>query len=699
MKNRFFQVSVKIILVVFVFVQLGLPILDLWKMLLLLGSCLAIACCYLHLKKRRMYLSILIVILVIVIKNFLPNASINEGHNIFLYTGDGGALQQGLPPEIFKEWRQAFEKQYPPEQYPNAHWRQTTQTTLYAHSSDALWRTSRYSRQVNIISFKNLSEFRGGFANDIRYNFFSDDPISFARNFQVQLPFFVMYEFSDQSVGCTLHWHGTVYWQKDAESFEKIVSQNDSGRIIITEDIGKKVYALNLPALFAGGYNEWVQSRNSTHTPSLCELAMHLNLSPKLKASRVAGNLLSFLGVFALIGLMTRINWKSYLIAISLTALSLIIIGVFIHYSNGKFLGPEYPTHGGGDDGLTHESLGRDIAHELMTGNWKEALRGGQSIYWDTPGMRYFRAVEKILFGDTNLGYTALVALLAWFVYLFIRHFAGFKWGIAGSILFLFSPLGCLSFLQYIQNAKLGYAEAAGFGFFMLGFYLFLRSHPRWGGQQDGLFAFTGGMCLAGSMFLRPNFAIAVPLLGLFYILTSWRAKSFKIMIVAMAGLAFALWMPLHNYLYGHQFVLISLSGATIAITLSPLTYLQAGYELLFGNSNGQHVNEVIKQLSGWLWTLPRLEPYPSLKLVAELFMAMKLVTLAVTVFVAFRSIFLRQEAIFVLAWTALAVHIPMLFIFGSHFRYAMLAWDLSAILTLIIVADIIRKPTAHLNP
>jgi len=699
MKSRFFQVSVKIILAVFVLVQLGLPILDLWKMLLLLGSWLALACCDLRLNRRRIYLSIAVVIFVIAIKNILPNASINEGHNIFLYTEDGSALQRGLPPEIFKEWRQAFEKQYPPEQYPNALWRQTIPTTLYAHSSDALWRTARYSRQVDIISFKNLSEFRGGFANVKRYNFFGDDPISIARNLQVQLPFFVMYEFSEQSAGCTLHWRGTVYWQKDAESFEKIVNHDDSGRVITEEDIGKRVYALNLPAVFAGGYKEWFQSRNPAHTPPLSELAMHLDLSPKLKASRAVGNLLSFLGVLALIGLMTRINWKSYLIAISLTALSLIIIGVFIHYSNGKFLGPEYPTHGGGDDGLTFESYGRDIARMAMSGNLKEALKGLEEVYYYTPGMRYFRAVEKIFFGDTNLGYTALVALLAWFVYLLIRHFSGFKWGMACSILFLLIlPLGSLSFLQYIQNAKLGYAEAAGFGFFILGFYLFIRSNPRWGGQQDGFFAFTGGICLACSMFLRPNFAIAVSLLGLLYVFTSWRAKSFKIMIAAMAGLAFALWMPLHNYLYGHRFVLM-VSTTKMIMTLSPLTYLQAGYELLFGNWNDQHVNEVIKQLSGWLWTPPRL-PHSSLKVVAELFMVMKLVTLAVTVFIAFRSIFLRQEAIFVLAWTALAIHIPMLFIFASgQFRYAMLAWDLSAILTLIIVADLFRKSSAHINP
>jgi hypothetical protein len=243
----------------------------------------------------------------------------------------------------------------------------------------------------------------------------------------------------------------------------------------------------------------------------------------------------------------------------------------------------------------------------------------------------------------------------------------------------------------------LGYAEAAGFGFFILGFYLFISSNSRWGGQQDRFFAFIGGMFLAGSMFLRPNFALAVSLIGLLYIFASWQAKSFKNMIAAMAGLSFALWMPLHNYLYGRQFILMC-ATTKITLPLSPLTYLKAGYELLFGNWNDQHVNEVIKQLSGWLWTLPRLL-YPFFKHVAELFMAMKLVTLAVTVFVAFRSIFKRQEAISVLAWTAIAAHIPMFFVFDSgQFRYAMLAWDLSAILTLVIVADLIRKPSAHLN-
>ena len=697
-QNKFLQAFIKTILAILVLFLLGLPLLELWKMILLLASWIALACSDLRLDRWRIYAAVVVVIFVVLVKNFLPVAAIEEGNNIFLYTGVENAVQKGLPPEILKEWRQAFEGHYPAEQFPDAPWRKATTSTLYAFSSDALWRPARYSRQVDTISFGNLSEFRGGFANDLAYNFFGADPVSFARNYQVQLPFFVMYEFSRQSVGCTLYWHGTVHWQKDDGSFEKIVHGDDAGRTITAGDVGKRVYALNLPAVIAGGYKKLGQIRKAGHTLSTPELTMRLKLSPKLMVCRVAKNVLSFLGVVVLVGLVTRIKWRSYSVALVYVAISLLIVTFYIHYSDGKFLGSQYPTHGGGDDGLTHESLGRDMARMLMTGDWQEALRGGQSIYWDTPGMRHARAVEKIIFGDTNLGYMSFVILLPWFVYIFIHHLSGFKWAILGSTIFLVSPVGSLSFLQYIQNAKLGYAEAMAFGFFILGFYLFMRSIPRWGGSQDEIYAFAGGMSLAGSMFLRPNLAIAVALLGLIYIFVSWRARSYRTMVAAMVGLAFALWMPLHNYLYGKQFVLISLAGQTIAIPVSPLTYLQAGQEFLAGNWNGEHINKVLKQLSGWLWTLPRLAAYPYLKVIAELFMVLKWLTLAATFYIAFRpASFRKQEAVFVLAWAAIAAHMPVFFIFApEQFRYLMMAWDLSAILTLIFIADHFRKTSGR---
>ncbi len=730
MQNRFCRIFGKVVLGILLVLMLGLPILQTWKMIAFLASILALIYSDIIFEKKRIIWGVALVVCILTVKSFLPVAGIEEGHNIFLVFEPGmtikfsgrdtygniidayrnlvpskehdavlrlaqgkGALQQSLPAAVYNDWRREFNSRYPPmgPPYGGGTWLQRVSQgnfpdRVYAYSSDALWRPAKYSRKVDDIAFSSLAEFRGGFANDLKYNFYGNDPITFARNFEVQLPFFVMYEFSEQSVGCTLLWQGTVFWQKNDGSYEKISHTNYSGRTITASDAGKRIYALNLPAVFPGGFKQLSESRNVPRTPQPYELAMNLKLSPKLAVGRAARDVLSIMGIVALIVIMMHIKWKSYVVAINITALSLIIIGVFIHYSNGKFLGYEYPPQGGGDDGIVNESWGRDIARATMNGDISKAFEGNEPIYWFTPGMRYARSIEKNIFGDTNLGYTAFVALLPYFLYLLIKHVAGYKWGLASALFFVFLPLGSFSFLQYIQNAKLGYAEAMGFGLFIFGLYLFMRSNPRWGGERDRFFAFIGGMFLAASMFLRPNFVIAVAVLGLFFLYGSWRIRDFTLMGCASAGLALAFLMPIHNLYFGHQFYLISKAGTTVSVTLSPMTYLQAGQELLAGNWKAQHINEVIKQLSGWLWTLPRLT-YPSLKFAAELFMIGNLVTLAITVFIAFRPS-LRREVIFVLAWTALAAHLPMLFIYDSaQFRYAMLAWDLSAILTIVIIA------------
>ena len=48
-----------------------------------------------------------------------------------------------------------------------------------------------------------------------------------------------------------------------------------------------------------------------------------------------------------------------------------------------------------------------------MHGDIFAALRGHESVYYyGGPGLRYWRALEMLVFGDTNLGYLSLVLLL-----------------------------------------------------------------------------------------------------------------------------------------------------------------------------------------------------------------------------------------------------------------------------------------------
>jgi ABC-type Na+ efflux pump permease subunit len=78
----------------------------------------------------------------------------------------------------------------------------------------------------------------------------------------------------------------------------------------------------------------------------------------------------------------------------------------------------------------------------------------------------------------------------------------------------------------------------------------------------------------------------------------------------------------------------------------------------------------------------------PFLKTFAEGFLVLRLLTLGATIFAAFRYM-KTSDSRLALAWAALAAHLPMLFIFASaQFRYAMIAWDISAMVTLAVIAD-----------
>ena len=670
--NRLYQISGKASAGVLLLLLLGLPIVETWRMIVLLVGILALIHSDVCLEKRRILWGVGVIIPILIIKSILPAAGIEEGHNIFLYLREGEALQRGLPAPIFNEWRKEFDRLYPPATPPYEifSWRYNAESGglpdhVYTYSSDSLWRPAPYSRKVNTISFRNLAEFRGGFANELKYggSWFRGLPD------RRKMPFFVMYEFSKSSVGCTLHWPGAMFWERNDGTFEKIVHSRPEGKVISPSDSGKKVYILFLPDVIP-------------------EFPVHLELNGRLAISRLAGNVLTILGVFALLSLGIRIRRRPFLTASAIVAIALIFIYLSIAVSGGKPLGALYTPHGGGDDGVSHESWGRDMTRMVFKGEFREALRGFEDVYYATPGMRYARAVEKVFFSDTNLGLTAFLACLPWFLYLILYRLCGLRWALVGTGLFLFSPVS-FSFTQYIFWGMLGYAEPLASGLFFVGLFLFLKSQPHWGGEANVWSAFIGGACLAGAVFLRPNLAIAGALLEIFFLYAGWRNRDFKIMVSALAGLGLALCMPLHNYYYGHEFYLISKSGATVSVLLTPLTYLKAIREILTGHWQGTQLTQAIDQIKGWLWT-PPVSQFP-LKTGIEVLLILRLMTLFVTVWALFVPV-RKAPHLALLAWIALAAHLPMFFVFETKLRYDILGWDLSAIVTIMLVLYLFRN-------
>ena len=591
----------KLIILSGILLVLGLPIVATWKMIILLAGIMLLICGDVNFKRSRVFVGVGAIVLILAIKTILPVAGIEEGHNIFLPFKEGEVLEKGLSPQPFNTWKQMFDKFYPFPASDYSWHAAGSPDSLYAYSSDSIWRPAKYSRVVDTIDFKNLGEFRGGFINELKYNWWQGRPQ------RAEVPFFVMYEFSKTSVGSVLTFMG-------------------NSKTILEKDVGEKTYLFFLPGIAP-------------------DFPVKLDLNSKLKISHAMKNILTVIGVFILLGMCVTVQWKPYL-----TGLIIVAVAMALVYSStltGFPLGSSYPAQMGGNDGLFHESKGRDMARLVSQGEIGEALRGGEDVYWFTPGTRYFRGVEKLFFGDTSLGYTMFLAVFPWVIYLILNSLVGHQWALFGTVLFFFS------FIQHVFLGMIGFGEPVGSILFFIGLYLFMKSWP--GGEFDLWRIFVGGLCLAGAVFVRPNYAIAVIILGLFYTYACYRTRDFKSMAIAVGGLSTALLMPLHNYVYGGKFVLIT--AASNLNLIKP---------------------DIAKQLSGWLGAEPFVANH--LPLIVGITPVIKFIVLPVTAYAAIRG----RQMVFVLAWVAIAAHATMLFINPANvFRYSILGWDLSTILTI----------------
>ena len=649
----------------------GVPVLDTWEALLLAVSALALVFSTCKAGWRRIGAATGVVITVIALKAALPRADIAEADNAFLVINDGEPLERGLPPDIFRSWKAQFDALYPPAQQPSevGHWRHAgVPSMLFAPSADAIWRRAKYTRQVDAIDFRSLGEFRGGFANDQQLNWWTGDLR------RESMPFYVMYELTPASVGSSLAWKGQVFWQRAGGDFEEIVHPQIASREIRPEDAGKRVYA----AFFSTPGSVLTRDR---------ELYFRMEPSLTLRMSGWLGNLLTLIGVGCVVLLTVTPLAGPYLRALALFAGSYAFMMSFIWISLGKYIGKTYPPQGGGDDGFVHDGLGRMMAMLAGRGELVKALEGFEPVYWFTPGTRYVRMAEKIVFGDTNHLYALLIPCVSIALFYLIRHFLGSRWAWGTTAVFVLMPAGNLSFLQYIANAKLGYGEAIASGLFLLGLVLMLRTLPDWGGDERNLVgAAVAGVVLALSMIVRPNFAFAVVWLGAAYAWAFWKRRDVGAIVAVAAGLAVALWLPFHNWFYGGGFYLISKSGATISIPIGVRDYAAAVSDVLHGRLASSAIALTSHQLQGWLWN-PGFLVRDALLPLAWVLHVVKLLGLLVSVWVAARwaaGRFARGTDLAVVAVASLCAHVPMLFIFSTHFRYAMLGWDLNLVVLLV---------------
>lgn len=519
---------------------------------------------------------------------------IDEGHNVFLVKEADNALLKGLPPDVYRIMASEFDKLYPPERRcdPAAGgcWRSGQgPDSAFAFSGDGIFDKGEFSRRVDDIDFADPVWLRLGFTNEARYNWHNEtsDVKRLRRDgrfwmglhrWHLMMPYFVMYRFPPAFAGSQLCWQGDVIWEERAERFTLLSNAAWACRNIETADIGHRIFGLGF--------------RPGT-------LAMTLDPPPVLRTWQIAHGALKILVLAAIAGLLVSWRRRATVLPFLLIALCLFVIAV----QDASLIGGWRPLDAG-DDGLFYEGTARDIVRNLLSGNIMEALRGGESVfYYGGPGLRYLKAIERIFFGDSNLGYLALILMLP-FIYLALcRRFLSRHWALALTLIFVALPVGALfgtSFFHYAKWAARGFADPAAAVFALAGLVLLVR-RPQAGGRAFGV-AFGAGLLMAMAIFVRPNLA---PFVGIMLAgggLAALYMRDVRRVAGLCAGFLPAAVMPLHNWYFGGVFVLFS-SNATIPelLVMPPAAWGAALVEMARLDVTGPHLMRAVKQIGVWL--------------------------------------------------------------------------------------------------
>src|SRR5215831_13815363 len=456
----------KLAALVLVVAALGLPVNDLFRYALLVIATVLIVAGTVSARVAPWLAALAAVALCVLGQILFAAPRIAEGHNVFLVNGPGGALEAGLPRAAFRLMAVEFDTIYPParrcERTQVGCWRgQAFPDQTFAFSADGIFDRAAYSRRVTGIDFSDPVWLRLGFINELGYNWNSHvsdvmrarrdrRSLAFLHQWTLAMPWFVLYRFPADFVGSGLCWRGEVLWERADGTFDTIAHADMQCRTLTADDVGRDIFGVAI-----------------AHA-----LAMRLVPTWQLRLRQLVEPGLAFLAVATVIALLVRVRGRRVLLPFALIAVTLLVA----MFNDASFLGGMRPFDSG-DDGLVYDGYARMMLRQLVAGDVAGALEGVEPVFYFTPGLRYLRAAEHLIFGESYLGYLSLVLLLPFLVFALLRRFLPLTWALALTLVFAAIPVGVLfgsSLVQYIKWAARGFGDPAAYIFFLAAFVLLL---------------------------------------------------------------------------------------------------------------------------------------------------------------------------------------------------------------------------------
>ncbi len=524
------------------------------------------------------------------------------------------------------------------------------------------------SRAVTEIDFSDPVWQRLGFINEMKYNWYPVSDVQRARRdgrfwmglhrWHLMMPWFEMIRLPAAYVGGQLCWRGDVMWEGAGEHFS--LWRGDQCRVIEPADAGRRVAGIAIK-------------------PD--SLAMRLEPPFKVRLLQLAQGALAIAALFGLVLALVRFNPKRLIVPFMLIGLSVAVIAIL----DGSFLGGVRPFDGG-DDGLFYEGVGRLILQKLLSGDWIGFLIGGEPVfYYGGPGLRYFFALQHIVFGGSFLGYLSLVLLMPFVVYGLFKRFLPNPWPVVVTLGFVAIPVGALfgtTFFDYVKWAARGFADPAAYILFIAGLFVLVRGTSASSGlKSDNRFApaLFGALLLALGIAMKPIVAPAAAVFLGGAGLATLYYKQWPRLAGLCIGFAPVFSMALHNWVFGHALVLFS-SNAQDAdlLVMPPSAYALAFHDLFTLNFSGEYLSRAFFQIVNWLsgpaesaWTIP-----------------LNALGVAILIYVVVRG--RRFDPwLRLIGASALAQHAVALFYQAAIARYHFLTWFLTMLVVMAFMQQI----------
>jgi hypothetical protein len=587
------RIGPRLIAVALVVAALGLPVNHVFSYAPLLVATVLIFGGRLAVRRSAWFGAGIAALMAVVLPLILAPALIAEGDNMFLPGRPGNALERQLPADVYQFMQAEFDALYPPSVRCKAGapgcWAGSSPDRAYAFSADGVFDKALYSRAVSGIEFSDPVSWRLGFINDLRYNWYTDAPdvhrmdrnrafwMGFSR-WKLTMPWFAMFQFPADEVGANLCWSGDVLWPSADGHYAPLHHASTACRQLAPEDAGRKIFAVAI--------------RPDT-------LAVALRAPAMIEARQILCNLVRLLAVIVVLALLVSVRPRNLRRPFILFGLALAVIAI----DDASFIGGWRPMDGG-DDGLFYTGTGRAILQHLLDGNLAAALAGGEDVfYYGGPGLRYFRALEMIVFGDTNFGYLSIVLAMPLIVLALFKRFLAdeIAWPLA--LVFTALPLGDIfgtSFFHYGKWAGRGFADPLAHILLIWGVLVIV-------GRRDGLsqkaaVAAGAALLFALAVFTKP---IVAPMAGVMLGgagLAALAQRQWPRFVGMCIGFLPVLAMPLHNWYFGHAFVLLSSNASVPSIyVMPPSAYGAALLELVRLEFSGEHLRAATTQICEWL--------------------------------------------------------------------------------------------------